>query len=137
MELEEKVHLLFVLRQAQDIMQKKLENLKVEIENEIKLGHLVDQITDEYGTARLENRPVYEVGQLAIRDALVNGFITYDELYEKNCISFRGGEIFKHFPEFVIKTDHESLVVRLEKLGGEETTLDVLCQCPKYWRGEE
>jgi len=133
MELEEKRHLLFLLRQAKAILDGRLEDLKVEIENEMKLKRLPDQLQDDLGTARLENRASYEVDQMALRDALLNGSIAYDDLYQHDCISFRGAEIYKRFPELVSKEVHSGLVVKLEKLDLEKT-IGVLCQIPKHWR---
>jgi hypothetical protein len=134
MNLEEKKHFLFVLRQAMATIDRRLDDLKIEIENDIKLHRLPEQLKDEYGTARLENKPIYEVSQLALRDALIDGLITFDELMENDCISFRGAEVYKRFPEYAEKYSNECLVVRLEKI---DDDLGILCQCPKYWRGEE
>ncbi len=138
MSLQDDVNLLFVLRQAKDAIEKRLEYLKIRVENGIKTQELPTMIQDELGMAQLETRcasGTYEVKQLALRDAIVSGQITYDDLFEADCISFKPAELWKNFPEFVNKqeNDNKSLVVRLAKIS-QDDLVSVLCQLPKNWR---
>jgi hypothetical protein len=116
MKIEKTIELLFALKQARAAIDLRLEEIDVAIKNAVLTGEITKdtELRSVYGTARWESRPSYDVSKLELRDALKSGALSFDELMESDCISFRGAEIAKTFDSFVVKTEKQSLIVRLD-----------------------